>query len=215
MPELQTYLTRVEPVIRELLDHTQQVHSIASIVESMEHASGHQGQDVILVWPTHIMQFLEYFNITREMADPNNQDANLYAAYTSLLSRLYMTESRPKHKIPVKFLNRDSQRLLALWLYAVHKESTSAVFPTAFAALGKDDFINTAAMQRFVASAQRYGLSPLDIRFLNSLTVVGENLVSRVVTAFQAKQYLAIVTMRPEVRAALDRVSFPEANAKL
>jgi hypothetical protein len=261
MPELQHYLTRVEPVIKELLDHTQQVHSIASIVDSMLAAEGGNiGQDVVLVWPSHLMQFLEFFNIQREMADPANQDANLYAAYQQLLSRLWQTESRPKHKLPLKFLNHDSQRLVCAFMFggsgiaaerrrpaspssptsdtsdggstmtlrpastprepptADGAGSTTSTQPVVRAFSPKVEVVALAESKVFalVSSLLTTGLSELDLRFLRSLSIQGENLVSSVLTAFEAKQYLALIVMRPRVRAALDRALYAaKAPAKV
>ena len=259
MPELQMYLSRVEPVIKELLDHTQQLHSIAGIVDSLVAAEGsHQGQDVVLVWPSHVMQFLEYFNITREMADPANQDANLYTAYEKLLSRLYQTESRPKHKIPLRYINHDSQRLLAAFLLAGRDPNTlfdvdpspppsprsaeidnSNAGPSSVTVPGDAPAPGTVMMMQgaytspprpspvrssfaeqveVVALARSdvfigknlatTGLSDRDLRFLRSLSIQAESLVSTVCTAFEAKQYLAVLAMRPKVRAALDRARY-------
>lgn len=186
IPELQTYLTKVEPVIRELLDRTQQFHSILGIVADLEasqkRGNANVGQDVVLVWPSHLMQFLEYFNTLREMEKPENQDANVYAAFQSLLQRLYLTEARPKHKMPLKFLNRDSQRLLAAFRLR-HHPARAAEFSTA-------------------------GLRDVDVRALESLTVDADNVVSAVLTGLEAKQYLADVAMRPRVRNMLDRSQF-------
>jgi hypothetical protein len=178
IPELQQYLTKIEPVLREMLNHTQQTHSISNIVTCFETLDEPVGQDVILVWPTHLMQFLEYYNISKAMEDPVNQSTHVYNAYETLLQRLYVTAQRPKHRIPLRYLNKDVQKLLKLWW--VLPPERAAGLP----------------------------LSDLDRRALNSTSITGENMASEVISAFQMKQFLTLVIARNEpLRNLLDSSS--------
>jgi hypothetical protein len=179
IPELQQYLTKIEPLLREMLNHTQQTHSISTIVSFFEKHDEPAGQDVILVWPTHLMQFLEYYNITKAMEDPQNQSTHVYSAYQTLLQRLYVTALRPKHRIPFRCLNKDVQKLLRLW-WALTPQQTAEL-----------------------------PLSDVDRRALNSTAIVGENMQSEVITAFQMKQYLTLVVARNgKLRNMLDTATW-------
>jgi hypothetical protein len=184
VPELQQYLSKIEPVFRELLEQTQQVHSIHSIVSNFEHSDEPVGQDVVLTWPSHIMQFFEYYNITKSMEDPMNQQPNVYAAYDALLQRLYLTAKRPKSRIPLRFLTKDSQKLVRIW---------TMITP---------------------AQKRAFPFSDLEIRALNTNSIQGENLQNSVMTAFQMKQYLSLILWREEVKNFLDRFAFDVLEGK-
>lgn len=184
VPELQQYLSKIEPVFRELLEQTQQVHSIHSIVSNFEHSDEPVGQDVVLTWPSHIMQFLEYYNITKSMEDPINQHPNVYAAYDALLQRLYLTAKRPKSRIPLRFLTKDAQKLVRIW--TMLKPAQKKAFP----------------------------LSDVEIRALNTNSIQGENLQTSVLTAFQMKQYLSLMLWREDVKNFLDRFAFEVLEGK-
>ena len=180
-PEIQIYLTKLEPVMRELFNTTQQHHSIRSIVSNFEGAAEggeeRRRQDVIMAWPSHIMQFLEVFNIVKAMDEPANQDPNVRTAYRELLNRLYHVKERPRNKLPLRFLNRDSQKILKIW--AVLRPDQLAKIP----------------------------LAPIDRRALNSASIESHSMVSNILTAFQMKQYLALLVARPEVSCFLDNFS--------
>jgi hypothetical protein len=184
VPELQQYLTKVEPVLRELLEQTQQIHSIHSIVSNFETSDEPIGQDVVLVWPSHMMQFLEYYNITKAMEEPANQNPNVYAAYDALLQRLYLTAKRPKSRIPLRFLTRNAQRLVRIW-----------------------SMINTEQKKTFP-------LTNIEMRALNTNSIHGENLQTSVLTAFQMKQYISLILWREEVNIFLDRFMFDVPGGK-
>lgn len=184
VPELQQYLSKVEPVLRELLEHTQQIHSIHSIVSNFEQADEPVGQDVVLTWPTHLMQFLEYYNITKAMEDPINQHPNVYAAYDALLQRLYLTAKRPKSRIPLRFLTKDAQKLVRIW--AMIKPDQKKAFP----------------------------LTDIEARALNTNSIHGENLQSSVMTAFQMKQYISLILWREDVKVFLDKFAFEMLEGK-
>ena len=182
-PEMQQFISKLEPILKDLLDHTSQAHSIASIVDTMDVVNRlenqHLGQDVVLVWPSHPMQFIEYFNVVRAMEDPANQDAHLYAAYQSLLSQFYRTESRPKHKMPMAFLNRDARKLVKLWCSLTPQDLA------------------------------RFPVSDTDRRVLATLSLTaGDVFYSPILTAFELKQYVTLMVMRPALRVFLD-VQFP------
>jgi hypothetical protein len=179
IPELQAYLMRLEPLMRELLDHTHQVHSISGIVASLQRsAPKHRGQDVILRWPSHLMQFIEYYNTKRALELPaNQQEAHIYAAFNSQLQQIYRVEGRPRFRIPLRYLSRGSILLLRVLL------------------LGTD------------AEWSALPLTERDRRVLQSAYVVGQHMVSQVLSAFQMKQFLAVVAARPQVMAALERYS--------
>ncbi|CUI11637.1 Hypothetical protein, putative [Bodo saltans] len=184
VPELQQYLSKIEPVFRELLEQTQQVHSIHSIVSNFEHSDEPVGQDVVLTWPSHMMQFLEYYNITKSMEDPINQQPNVYAAYDALLQRLYLTAKRPKSRIPLRFLTKDAQKLVRIW--TMLKPAQKKLFP----------------------------FTELEARALNTNSIQGENLQTSVMTAFQMKQYLSLILWREEVKNFLDRFAFDVLEGK-
>lgn len=174
-PELQQYITKIEPMLKELLEHTQQIHSIHSIVSNFELEDEPPNQEVVLVWPAHLMQFLEYYNITKAMEDPQNQNSNVYAAYDSLLQKLYRTAKRPKSRIPLRFLQKDARKLVRVW--SLLRSQQKHKFP----------------------------LSDVEVRALNMTSIHGENLqTASGITAFQMKQYLSIILARDEVRVFLD-----------
>jgi hypothetical protein len=173
-PEVQAYLSKVEPILRDLLDRTRLLHSIAGIVDSLAEDDARRSHDVVMVWPNNAMQFLEYFNLSLEMEKPENQDTHVYAAFRAMVSKFYQTDSRPKNKLPIRNLNRDSQKLVNMWL---------------------------ALPERDLAS---FPLSALERRALNTISFKGEMMSSSVMTAFQMKQYLALIVRRPAFVALLD-----------
>jgi hypothetical protein len=185
LPDVQQYLSRLEPVLRELMDYTAQSHSISAIVNTMERGERtHQGQQVIIRWPENFLQFVEYYNIVRELnliwdtTDNSNRQQLTHAlsAYKQLLSKLWQTEFRPEFRIPIGFLNMHSRTLLRL--------------------LGAED------------AEYQLGKLPLtkrDLRVLATVYTESGNMVSTKLSAFQMKQYLAVITQRAKVRAALER----------
>eukprot|EP00758_Cryptobia_borreli_P009703 Tbor_TRINITY_DN5501_c9_g1::TRINITY_DN5501_c9_g1_i1::g.13560::m.13560 len=177
MPELQQYLTTLEPIIKELLDHTQQQHSITSIVDQFEEEEEPLNQELILQWPTHFMQFVEYFNITKALEDPSNQNPNTLGAYKSMLSKLYLVCKRERNRISLRHLSIDSKRLLRIW--PLLTDAQIAESP----------------------------LTYLEQRVLNTAEVHEDSfMISDVLTAFQMKQFLSLLVAREAVVAFLSKL---------
>ena len=183
VPEVQTFLTKVEPIVKELLTHTQQLHCIEGMVRNFEREGEPTVGDLVLKWPCHLMQFLEYYNILRAMDEPQNQHANAYAAFENLLQTLYNVTKLPRHKIATRFLNQNSQRLLALW------GDTS----------GGDEA--AAELRRNVP------LSTLEKKVLSTTSVHSGILNSEVLTAFQMKQFLTLIVARESVMVYIENWS--------
>jgi hypothetical protein len=111
------------------------------------------------------------------MEDPANQKPNVYSAYESLLQRLHLTAKRPRHKIPVQFLNKDSLKLVKAWLSSKSDEHC------------------------------RFPMSDIEKKALSTVSLSGESLLSHVLTAFQMKQLLSLIVARESVKLFLDRYS--------
>ena len=187
LPDVQAYLNKLEPTLRELMDYTAQAHSISSIVSVMERGERtHQGQQVILRWPENLLQFVEYYNIVRELNliwDTTNFEqqqklTHAFSAYKNLLAKLWQTEFRPHFRLPLGFLNMHSRTLLRL--------------------LGAEDVDY---------QVKKLPLTKLDRRVLATVYTESDNMVSTALSAFQMKQYLAMMTQRASLRAALERYS--------
>ncbi|GET90478.1 hypothetical protein, conserved [Leishmania tarentolae] len=175
IPELQQYVSKVEPMIREMLEHTQQVHSIHSLRSHFQKGDEPGGEDVVLRWPSHLLQFMEFYNTTRALEDPENQDAEVKEAYLGLMRRLYYTEPRRRDCIPAKYLDSRSLLVVRMWW-------------------------SMDAAQR-----KQWPLSLLDHKALNIIEIKGSHLCSYVMTAMQAKQYLLRLVARPEMCAMIDQ----------
>ncbi|CAM42446.1 conserved hypothetical protein [Leishmania braziliensis MHOM/BR/75/M2904] len=175
VPELQQYVSKVEPMIREMLEHAQQVHSIHSLRDHFQKADEPGDEEVVLRWPSHLLQFMEFYNTTRALEDPENQDAGVKEAYLSLMRRLYYTEPRRRDCIPIKYLDSRSLLVVRVWW-------------------------SMDAAQR-----KQWPLSLMDHKALNVIQVKNSDLCSSVMTAMQAKQYLVRLVARPEVREMIDQ----------
>lgn len=173
IPELQQYVSKVEPMIREMLEHTQQVHSIHSLRSHFQ-KTDEPGDEVVLRWPSHLLQFMEFYNTTRALEDPENQDAAVKEAYLGLMRRLYFTETRRRDCLPVKYIDATSLLVVRLWW-------------------------SMDAAQR-----KQWPLSLMDHKALNIIQLRDGHLCSYVLSAMQAKQYLMRLVARPEVREMLD-----------
>lgn len=250
-PELQSYLTKLEPALREMLDYTTQAHSIQSICDIMEEAerTGGQGQQVVLRWPENLLQFTEYYNIIRELnliwektetrdggGDRDRKDlVHALGAYKAFLSKLWLTEARPKHKIALRFLNRHSRTLLELIM-----ATSSSLSSTAAAAGNKRDSSSSSSAANAITGGEEGGgashhvqqpiitmsvvvpfasadedhsarafeslpISARDRKVLRTVVVESDNLVSSALTAFQMKQFLGVMTQRASVRTVLEK----------
>ncbi|KAK7200296.1 hypothetical protein NESM_000082400 [Novymonas esmeraldas] len=173
VPELQQYVGKVEPMIREMLEHTQQVHSIHSLRRHFHVADEPGDEEVVLRWPSHLLQFMEFYNTTRALEDPENQGTGVKEAYLGLMRRLYHTEPRRRDCIPTKYVDSTSLRVVQLWW-------------------------NVDAAHR-----KQWPLSLMDHKALNVIQIKDGYLCSYVLTAMQAKQYLVRLVSRPEVRAMI------------
>lgn len=182
IPELQQYVTKVEPLIREMLERTQQLHSIHSILEHfLSHhggaGSGESGGEMVVVrWPTHLMQFMEYYNTVRALEDPDNQFIHINAAYKSMMRRIFAVAPRPTDTIPLKYINTNSKRLVQLWW-------------------------SWDATRR-----KALPLSLLEHKALNCIRVDGDCLRVSVLEPFQAKQFLSVLVARPKIAPILNRI---------
>ncbi|KEG11304.1 hypothetical protein DQ04_02751020 [Trypanosoma grayi] len=178
IPDLQQYVGKIEPLLREMLEHTQQVHAMLSIINHFKGDNEPSNEEVVLRWPSNLMQFLEYYNAKKALEDPANQQLNLTAAYESLIRDLYVTAERPRNSLPLRFLNKDSLKLLWLW--------------------SQDNVINRTKLP----------LTMMDQKVLNTTTVEDGCMCTSVLTAFQTKQYLSHLVFRPEIRKILDKLEF-------
>ncbi|KAG5474133.1 hypothetical protein CUR178_04244 [Leishmania enriettii] len=173
IPELQQYLAKVEPIIREMLEHTQQVHSIHSLRSHFQKADESGEEEVVLRWPSHLLQFMEFYNTTRALEDPENQDAGVKEAYLGLMRQLYYTEPRRLHCISTRYLDAKSLLVVQQW------RSMDA------------------------AERKQWPLSLMDHKALNVIHISNGYLCSDVLTALQSKQYLLRFVARPEVHAMI------------
>ncbi|EAN92675.1 hypothetical protein C3747_357g14 [Trypanosoma cruzi] len=178
IPDIQQYVGKIEPLLREMLEHTQQVHAMVSIFTHFKDDDEPSNEQVVLRWPSTLMQFLEYYNAKKALEDPVNRKTNLSAAYESLMRDLYVTAERPKNSLPLRFLDGDSIRLLRLWWQET---------PTRLAKLP---------------------LTLMDHKVLNTITIEDECMCTSVLTAFQAKQYLSLLVFRPEIHKLITQLEF-------
>ncbi|KPI83381.1 hypothetical protein ABL78_7580 [Leptomonas seymouri] len=175
IPELQQYVSKVEPMIREMLEHTSQVHSIHGMRIHFEKEDEKEGEEVVLRWPEHLLQFIELYNTFRALEDPENQEAHVREAYRSMMRRLYCTEPRRRESIPLRFIDRTSQLVVRLWW-------------------------SMDAAQR-----KLWPLSLADHKALNVIRIKDGYLCSHVLSALQAKQYLMRLVCRAEMSALIDQ----------
>lgn len=175
IPELQQYVSKVEPMIREMLEHTQQVHSIHSMRAHFEKGDEPGEEEVVLRWPEHLLQFMEFYNTFRALEDPENQESHVREAYRSMMVRLYCTEPRRRDCIPLRYIDRTSQLVVRLWW-------------------------SMDATQR-----KLWPLSFLDHKALNVIQIKDGYLCSYVLSALQAKQYLMRLVETAEMSALIDQ----------
>ncbi|EPY35639.1 hypothetical protein STCU_01035 [Strigomonas culicis] len=166
VPELQQYVSKIEPVIREMIEQTYQVHSIHNICRYFAKGEEQDEEQLVLRWPSHLMQFVEYYNTSRAMEDPENQLMYVDQAYKGMLERLYLTKRREHYRLPLQYVCQEGIRFVRAWHVLTPEEKSTLP------------------------------LSLLHHKTLNTIRVDGDDLVSDVLTALQAKQYLAIVTVR-------------------
>ena len=175
IPELQQYVSKVEPMIREMLEHTQQVHSIHSLRVHFEKEDEPGDEEVVLRWPEHLLQFMEFYNTFRALEDPENQDSHVSEAYRSMMRRLYWTEPRRRDCIPLHYIDRTSQLVVRLW------------------------WSMDAGQRRL------WPLSFVDHKALNMIQIRDGYLCSYVLSALQAKQYLMRLVATAEMSALIDQ----------
>ena len=183
VPEVFQYLGKIEPYIRDLFDHTQQVHSIAGIVkvfEASDNTTTHprllfepEKLETVLLWPTNLLQYFELAYTNRNLEALTQADHRVRSAYTTMQHTLYNTTRRERNEIPLQYLNSDTRRLLGAWA-ALSDAQRDRLFPS---------------------------LTPTDWRILHSFKVEGQKVVTvGGISAFQFKQYMAIKVMHyPEV----------------
>ena len=191
VPELYEYLSKMEPVVRDLFNETQQVHSIHNIVPLFEDDTGTvcepEGESVS-VWPSHLMQFFEFHSVQKSVEDCKADEPHLRSAYESLRNKLYRTRKRDLHALPITWLPKDSLTLISWWEGLTAKERRNPDWPLSF----------------------------LDRRVLSSCWIGREHVKSVGMTGFQLKQYCFILTKNPKVRELLtDMPSFDMPNSKL
>lgn len=178
IPDIQQYISRIQPLFFAMLEHTQQVHSMAGIFDYFKTNGECLNERVVLRWPSTFMQFLEYHNAKRALEDSEIQQTNLSSAYESLIRSLYLTAERSKNSLPLRFLNEDSVKILWLW----SKENP--------------------------ARLARLPLTLMDHKVLNTIMVEDGCMHTSVLTAFQAKQYLSLLVFRPEMHGVLTQLAF-------
>eukprot|EP01063_Lacrimia_lanifica_P027874 TRINITY_DN3973_c0_g1_i1.p1 TRINITY_DN3973_c0_g1~~TRINITY_DN3973_c0_g1_i1.p1 ORF type:complete len:460 (+),score=163.90 TRINITY_DN3973_c0_g1_i1:98-1477(+) len=195
VPELYSYLSQMEPVVRELFDQTQQVHSIHNIVPLFEDERGYCSEpgnsEVVSLWPNHIMQFFEFHSTRKNLDDCRTDEPHLRTAYEALLAKIYSTRKRNRFEIPHTWLSAEARKLISWWTLLPPRQRASAALP----------------------------LSTLDRRVLSSCWPGRDCVKCRGLTAFQLKQYLFVVAHRPAVQDMLSRISVPKdvdlVNSKL
>ncbi|KAH9599175.1 hypothetical protein LSM04_008646 [Trypanosoma melophagium] len=178
IPDIQLYVGKIEPLLREMLEDTQQVHAMIGILNHFKESDEPPNEAVVLRWPSNIMQFLEYYNAKKALEDPLNQQVNISAAYESLVRDLYLTAERPHNSLPLRFLNKHSVKLLRLW--------------------SRDDSVLLGKLP----------LTLIDRKVLNNTTIEDGCMCTSVLSAFQTKQYLSILVFRPSIRKVLDQLVF-------
>ncbi|ORC90257.1 uncharacterized protein TM35_000093070 [Trypanosoma theileri] len=178
IPDIQLYVGKIEPLLREMLEDTQQIHAMIGIFNHFKESDEPSNETVVLRWPSNIMQFLEYYNAKKALEDPLNQQVNISAAYESLVRDLYLTAERPKNSLPLHFLNKHSLKLLRLW--------------------SRDDSVLLGKIP----------LTLMDRKVLNNTTIEDGCMCTSVLTAFQTKQYLSLLVFRPSIRKVLDQLVF-------
>lgn len=175
IPELQQYVSKVEPMIREMLEHTQQVHSIHSMRLHFEKEDEPGDEEVVLRWPEHLLQFMEFYNTFRALEDPENQESHVREAYRAMMRRLYSTEPRRRDCIPLRYIDSTSQLVVRLWW-------------------------SMDAAQR-----KLWPLTFVDHKALNMIQIKDGYLCSYVLSALQAKQYLMRLVETADMSALIDQ----------
>eukprot|EP01060_Flectonema_neradi_P013634 TRINITY_DN20361_c0_g1_i1.p1 TRINITY_DN20361_c0_g1~~TRINITY_DN20361_c0_g1_i1.p1 ORF type:complete len:457 (+),score=46.80 TRINITY_DN20361_c0_g1_i1:104-1474(+) len=194
VPELYDYLSKVEPVVRDIFDQTQQFHSIHNIVPLYENAEGAYCEpecELVDKWPTHLMQFFEYFSVQQSLEKVTDEQPHLRAAYEELLKKIYFTKKRDDHHIPIAWISEDSRELLGLW--ENRNESSKSRDPNLKMLLER--------------------LSLRDKRVLASCTIDRDVLkTSGHLTSFQVKQYLFLLVRKPPIADILSLMSYSKAT---
>eukprot|EP00759_Apiculatamorpha_spiralis_P029611 PhF_6_TR31748/c0_g1_i3/m.46742 len=173
-PEFFQYFAKLEPYVRELFDHTQQVHSIAGIVSVFEDRATNQlrfepeSLETALLWPTNLLQYLELANANRNIDMCNSSEHHARSAYTAMRQSLHITSRRDQHSIPLQYLNPESRVLLQSWSKLSNKEKSQTIAD----------------------------MTLLDKRILQSVKIESQTVYTTGITAFQMKQYLAVKIMK-------------------
>ena len=183
-PEVWNTLCAVEPVLRDLADHTRQSHSMSGIVSEIRKQGELAGKDAVVVWPSNPMQYVEYAKVSQALQTGTNEP-NVRAAFESHMAQFYCTVPRSEQRIPLRYVSSDTLALLQL------------------------------ARSHKAKQWREIGLSKFDVRVISTLTVGDDSLVSDVVTALEAKQYLSLLTATPQIRRFLDTHANVSTKSKL
>lgn len=175
IPELQQYVSKVEPMIREMLEQTQQVHSIHRMREHFQKQEEPGNEEEVVRWPSHLLQFMEYYNTTRALEDPENQELPIKQAYTDLLHRLCRTTPRRRDCISLRYIDPTSESVVRMWWRAEP------------------------------AQRKTWPISMIDHKTLNVIQLKDGYLCCSVITALQAKQYLIRLCARDDICAMIDQ----------
>lgn len=101
--ELQEYIQRLEPHVREMMDRTRQQHSVNTMVRYfVDYRNGktRESPREVVVWPKHVLQYMEYLNTTRALQDSEIQGKwNVLKAYQALLKNVFhvLEPLSPRH----------------------------------------------------------------------------------------------------------------------
>ncbi|CAD2218572.1 hypothetical protein ADEAN_000606300 [Angomonas deanei] len=116
------------------------------------------------------MQFMEYYNTSRAVEDPDNQSMYVFSAYQTMLKQLYDTVDRPLDRIPLRYIHRGCVEFLEQW-----REMT-------------------------VEERHALPIGLVHHKALNTIRIEDGYLVSDVLTGLQAKQYLSNFVHRVNLR---------------
>ncbi|CBH10144.1 hypothetical protein, conserved [Trypanosoma brucei gambiense DAL972] len=114
IPDIQHYLGKIEPLIREMVEHTQQAHSMSSVLRHFKENEEPLAY-AVLRWPENALQFMEFYNAKKVLEVRENTQQNLVAAYESLIRTMYVVVEHPKNSLPLRYLSKDALKLLRLW----------------------------------------------------------------------------------------------------
>ncbi|KAG8348590.1 hypothetical protein TRVL_00598 [Trypanosoma vivax] len=176
IPDIQHYIGRFEPHIREMMEQTQQVHSMGEIYNYFKNNEGSADEKLVLRWPENLLQFVEYYNAKKALENLQDERENCAAAYESLIAYFYRVEERPRNSLPLRVLSKESQTLLKLWWEAEDpRRQLKAPF------------------------------TEIDCKVLNTITIDRDYLHSSVLTGLQAAQYISLLVSRPDVQQELNK----------